>query len=67
MLSRWAIIYRIQYKPKELFPNIEHEDADSASQLVPEFKTGCKFFFPAFLVERIGEFEDLMHEKGQEI
>ena len=45
-----AVVFRVQDKPKDLFPMIENQDADSTAQLVPEFTAGGKLFCPAGLI-----------------
>ena len=44
----------------------KNKDADTTAQLIPEFNAGAKTA-SALLIEPVGQLQDLVHKKGQQI
>ena len=59
-------MFRVQDAIQESFPGRKNPDADGAAELVPVFASGADRA-PASPIERVGQFEDLVTEKGQEV
>jgi hypothetical protein len=57
--------WRRDHKAKQRLPSFEYYNPDCTTQLVPEFFF-CTEFGPGYLVQRVFEFNELMHKKGQQ-
>ena len=64
--SRRAGFGRIDDKGQQMFKVGENHNADRTAQLIPEFDAGAKSA-SAVLIEPVGELQDLMDKKGQQI